>query len=44
MNIKNLNALLISNVYLVSSQFEVIDDLLKCKYLSILDANAFFYQ
>jgi hypothetical protein len=43
-NIKDLNALLISNVYFVFSQFEIIDDLLECKYLSILNANAFFYQ
>ncbi len=43
-NIKDLNASLISNVYLVLSQFEIIDDLLECKYLSTLNANGFFYQ
>ncbi len=43
-NIQDLNALLISNVYSVSSQSEIIDDLLECKYLSILNVNAFFYQ
>ncbi len=44
MNIRKLNNLLVSDVYFVSSQFETIDDLLECKYLSIIDANAFFYQ
>jgi hypothetical protein len=44
MNIRELNNFLVSDVYFVSSQFEIIDDLLECKYLSILDANAFFYQ
>jgi hypothetical protein len=44
MNIRRLNNLLVSDVYFVSSQFEIIDDLLDCKYLSVLDANAFFYQ
>jgi hypothetical protein len=39
-----LITLLISNIYFVSSQFEIIDDLLECKYLSVFDANAFFYQ
>jgi hypothetical protein len=43
-NIRDLNALLISNAYSVSSQSEIIDDLLECKYLSILNVNAFFYQ
>ncbi len=44
MNIRELNNLFVSDVYSVSSQFEIIDDLFKCKYLSILDANVFFYQ
>ncbi len=44
MNIRELNNLFVSDIYFVSSQFEIIDDLLECKYLSILDANAFFYQ
>jgi hypothetical protein len=44
MNIQDLNALLISDAYSVFSQFEIIDDLLECKYLSIFDANTFFYQ
>jgi hypothetical protein len=44
MNIRDLNALLISDAYSVFSQSKIIDDLLKCKYLSILDVNAFFYQ
>jgi hypothetical protein len=44
MNIRELNNLLVSNVYSISSQSEIIDDLLECKYLSILDVNAFFYQ
>jgi hypothetical protein len=43
-DIRELNSLLISNVYSVSSQSEIIDDLLECKYFSILDVNAFFYQ
>jgi hypothetical protein len=43
-NIRDLNALLISDAYLVSSQSEIIDDLFECKYLSMLDVNAFFYQ
>jgi hypothetical protein len=43
-NIRDLNALLISDAYSVFSQFEIIDDLLECKYLSMLDVNAFFYQ
>jgi hypothetical protein len=33
-----------SNVYSIFSQSEIINDLLECKYLSILNANAFFYQ
>jgi hypothetical protein len=43
-DIRDLNALLISDAYSVFSQFEIIDDLLECKYLSMLDVNAFFYQ
>jgi hypothetical protein len=43
-NIRELNNLLVSDVYSISSQSEIIDDLLECKYLSILDANVFFYQ
>jgi hypothetical protein len=43
-NIRDLNALLVSNVYSVFSQSKIIDNLLECKYLSILDANVFFYQ
>ncbi len=43
-NIRELNNLFVSNVYLISSQSEIIDDLLEYKYLSILDVNAFFYQ
>ncbi len=43
-NIQELNALLVSNAYLVFSQSEIIDDLLDCKYLFVLDVNAFFYQ
>jgi hypothetical protein len=43
-NIRELNNLLVSDAYSVSSQFEIIDDLLECKYLSMLDVNAFFYQ
>jgi hypothetical protein len=43
-NIRELNALLISDAYSIFSQSEIIDDLLDCKYLSILDVNAFFYQ
>jgi hypothetical protein len=43
-SIKELNALLMSNVYSISSQSKIIDDLLECKYLSIFDENAFFYQ
>jgi hypothetical protein len=43
-NIRDLNALLISDAYLVSSQSEIIDDLFECKYLSMLDVNTFFYQ
>ncbi len=44
MNIRELNSLLVSDAYSVSFQSEIIDDLLECKYLSILDANVFFYQ
>jgi hypothetical protein len=44
MNIRRLNALLISDAYSIFSQSEIIDDLLECKYFSILDVNAFFYQ
>ncbi len=43
-NIRDLNVLLILNVYSVLSQSKIIEDLLECKYLSILNANAFFYQ
>ncbi len=43
-DIRDLNALLISDAYLVSSQSEIINDLFECKYLSMLDVNAFFYQ
>jgi hypothetical protein len=41
-NIRDLNALLISDAYLVSSQSEIINDLFECKYLSMLDVNVFF--
>jgi hypothetical protein len=44
MNIRKFNALLISDAYSVFFQSEIIDDLLECKYLSILNVNAFFYQ
>jgi hypothetical protein len=44
MNIRKLNSLLVSNVYSVSSQSEIIDDLFERKYFSILNVNAFFYQ
>jgi hypothetical protein len=43
-NIRDLNALLMSNAYSVLSQSKIIDDLFECKYLSVLNANAFFYQ
>ncbi len=43
-DIRELNNLLISNVYSISSQSEIIDNLLECKYLSTLNVNAFFYQ
>jgi hypothetical protein len=43
-NIRDLNALLVSNAYSISSQSEIIENLLECKYLSILNVNIFFYQ
>jgi hypothetical protein len=44
MNIRELNKLFVFNTYSVSSQSEIIDDLWNCKYLFVIDVNAFFYQ
>lgn len=43
-NIKELNKLIVSNVYSVLSQIKIIFDFLNCFHLSVLNANAFFYQ
>ena len=43
-NIRDLNDLIVSDVYLVSLQTDIIARLLECTYLSILDAMLFFYQ
>ena len=43
-DIKELNDLIISDVYSVSSQVEIINDLKNCSHISILDVSFFFYQ
>ena len=44
MNIRELNDLIISDVYSVSSQSEIINDLRNCTHIFVLNANSFFYQ
>ena len=43
-DIKKFNDLIISDVYSVSSQTKIINDLRDCNHISILDASFFFYQ
>ena len=43
-DIRDLNDLIVSDVYLVSLQTDIIARLLGCTHLSILDAMSFFYQ
>ena len=43
-DIREFNELIISDVYSVSSQTEIINDLRDCSHISILDASFFFYQ
>ena len=43
-DIRNLNKLLLSNVYSLSLQSDIISDLQKCSHISVFDATSFFYQ
>ena len=43
-DIRDLNELIMSDAYSMSSQSEIIRDLLECTHLAVLDANFFFYQ
>ena len=43
-DIKELNDFIIFDAYSIISQLEIINDLKNCTHISILDANAFFYQ
>lgn len=43
-DIKNLNDLIISNIYFISLQINIIIKLFKYIYLLIFDIISFFYQ
>lgn len=43
-NIRELNDLLVSDVYLVSLQIEIVSKLQKCKRIAILEVSSFFYR
>ena len=43
-DLKNLNKIMKSNIYLISLQFNIIQVIVRCSYISILDAANFFYQ
>lgn len=43
-DIRELNKLILFDVYLLSLQFEIISDLIDCTHISILDVVTFFYQ
>ena len=43
-DIRDLNDLIVPDVYFVSLQTDIITRLLECTHLSILDAMSFFYQ
>ena len=43
-NIRELNDIIISDVYSISSQSEIINDFKNCTHIFVFDANFFFYQ
>ena len=43
-NIKNLNDLIIFNIYSISMQIKIIARLFKCIYIIVINIILFFYQ
>ena len=43
-NIRDLNAIIVSNVYSLFLQFDIIFSVRNCSYIFVIDASAFFYQ
>jgi hypothetical protein len=43
-NIRELNAIIVSNAYLMSAQTEIIAAVAECQYSSIINALEYFYQ
>ena len=43
-NIRDFNAIIQSNVYFLSLQFDIISIVLECQYIIVLNCSIFFYQ
>ena len=43
-NIRDLNAIIVSNVYSLFLQFDIIFSVRDCSYIFVIDASTFFYQ
>ena len=43
-NIRDLNAIIVSNVYSLFLQFDIIFNVRNCSYIFVIDALTFFYQ
>jgi hypothetical protein len=43
-NIRELNAIIVSNVYFMSTQTDIIVAIAKCQYISVMNALKYFYQ
>ena len=43
-NIKKFNQMFVRNAYLLSSQFEIIDLIIECLFVTVVNKTSFFYQ